>query len=284
MRPPFAYYGGKGRLAPWIASLIPPHRVYVEPFAGSAAVLLTKLPATHEILNDVDGNVVTFFRVLRDRPGDLERVCRLTPYARGEFDLCSPDLVTDDVDDLERARRWWARTSMSFASTGTNATGFSTSILRGSNNARSMANRVDRFMAIAERLRHVTIDNRDAVDVLTRNDATDAVAYLDPPYLDATRTSYRDGRRPGGDYAHEMQGEDDHRRLAEAARQYSGTVIVSGYPSQLYDEDLYAGWYRLERQVVRRSSNGRSSTLPIATEVLWSNRDLGRTPTLWEAS
>lgn len=82
MRPPFPYYGSKGRLAPWIISLMPDHRVYVEPFAGSAAVLLAKRPSSHEIINDIDGNVITFFRMLRDRHDDLLRVLELTPYAR----------------------------------------------------------------------------------------------------------------------------------------------------------------------------------------------------------
>lgn len=272
MKPAFAYYGGKSRLAPWIASLLPPHRVYVEPFAGSAAVLLAKPRSPHEILNDVDGDVVRFYRVLRDQPEDLERVCALTPYARDEFDACHPATTSGELDDLELARRWWARSSMSFAQTGTGATGFSSSIVRGANNARSMANRVYRFQAVAERLSGVTIENRDAIDVLDRYDSPDAVAYLDPPYAAETRTSYRDGRRPGGDYAHEFADEDDHRALAAAAREYSGTVVLSGYPGPLYEE-LFDGWSRIDRSVVRHASNGRGRTATV-TESLWVNREV----------
>jgi DNA adenine methylase len=272
-KPPFAYYGGKSRLAPWIVSLLPAHRVYIEPFAGSAAVLLAKARSPHEILNDVDGEVVRFFRVLRDRPAELELACTLTPYARDEFDACSPALAAEDLDDVERARRWWARSSMSFASTGTVATGFSTSIIRGANNARSMANRVARFGAVAERLRHVTIENRDALDVLARYAAPDAVAYLDAPYAGETRTSIRDGRRPGGDYAHEFHTEDQHRALAAAAQAFPGTVLISGYPGPLYDE-LYSDWTRLERRVVRRASNGRRGVDPKVTEAVWTNRTI----------
>lgn len=273
-KPPFSYYGGKTRLAPWIAGLLPPHRVYVEPFCGSAAVLLAKRPAVHEIINDVDGDVVNFFRCLRDQPRQLERLCFLTPYARDEFDACHPGRLESDLGPLERARRWWARSSQSFASTGTAATGWSTSIVRGANNARSATSRVDRFAQVATRLRNVVIENRDALEVLTRYDAPDAVAYLDPPYAGETRTSYRDGRRPGGDYLHEFHTEADHRALADAAHAYKGTVIISGYPGPLYDE-LYAGWVRLERSVVRRASNGRSSTNPYVVEALWCNRPIG---------
>lgn len=85
MRAPFAYYGGKQGMADLIVSLLPPHRVYMEPFAGSLAVLFAKKPSVHEIVNDLDDAVVTFFRMLRDRPADLERACRLTPYARTEY-------------------------------------------------------------------------------------------------------------------------------------------------------------------------------------------------------
>ena len=84
--PPFAYYGSKARLAPWIATLMGPHRVYVEPYAGSAAVLFARpTPAPYEVLNDLDGNVVTFFRTLRDQPDELIAALRLTPYSRAEF-------------------------------------------------------------------------------------------------------------------------------------------------------------------------------------------------------
>lgn len=268
MKPPFSYYGGKTRMAPWIASLFPEHRVYVEPFCGSAAVLLEKRRSTHEIINDVDGDVINFFRMLRDRPGDLEVACALTPYARDEFDACHPDTTTEDLDEIERARRWWARSSMSFASTGTAATGFSTSIIRGANNARSMASRVGRFASIAERLRNVVIENKDALSVIARYDAPDAVLYLDPPYAAETRTSYRDGRRPGGDYTHEFAGEEDHRAIAAIAKEYSGTVLISGYPGPLYEE-LYGDWVRVERTVVRRATNGRSGANPKVTEAVW---------------
>lgn len=269
MKPLVPYHGGKGRLADWIADLLPPHRVYVEPFAGSAAVLLAKPRSTHEILNDVDGNVVNFYRVLREQPEGLERVCRLTPYARDEF--LAADLHDDAIDDLERARRWWVRTNQSFAHTGTDATGWSTSIMRGSNNARSVLNRIDRFVVAAERLATVTIENRDALELISEYSVPDGVIYADPPYLLSTRSAMT--RRPGGDYSHEFAAEDDHRALATALHASSSTVLLSGYHSPLYD-DLYGAWPRIERRVLRRSSNGRSAIQAHAIEVIWTNRPL----------
>lgn len=268
IKPVVPYHGGKGRLAHWIVGMMPAHRVYLEPFAGSAAVLLAKPQSTHEILNDLDGNVVTFYRVLRERPDELARACRLTPYSRDEFNAAT---FHSGLDDLERARRWWVRCQQSFAHTGTAATGWSTSIKRGSNNARTVYNRIELFEAVADRLLPVTIENRDALTLIGETNVPDAVVYADPPYLLATRSAMQ--RRPAGDYEHEFASEDDHRALADVLHQHVGTVLLSGYPSELYDR-LYAGWWRTERVVVRRSSNGRSAALPHATEVVWSNRPI----------
>lgn len=272
MKPPFSYFGGKTSMAPWIASLLPAHRVYVEPFAGSAAVLFAKTPATqHEILNDVDGDVVNFFRVLRERPDDLELACRLTPYARDEYEGA---LELPPVDDeLERARRWWIRSTQAFGSVPQRS-GWSTSIEQNSNNARTVLNRIGRFADSAARLARVTIEHRDALEVIDRYDAPDGVTYLDPPYLGSTRTSMGDGKRPGGDYAHEFATEGEHRDLAAVAHQAQATVIVSGYASELYDEHLYPDWYRLERRILARSANQRGSDNRHRTEVLWMNRPL----------
>jgi len=268
VKPLVPYHGGKGRIAEWIVGLIPPHRIYVEPFAGSAAVLLAKPVATHEILNDLDGNAICFYRVLRERPDDLELACRLTPYARDEFLAADLD---EDLDDLERARRWWIRTSQSFNHTAGGKTGWATSVNRGSNSARTVLNRLGRFAAAVERLEHVVIENRDAVDVIEQYSRVDAVVYADPPYLRSTRTAM--AKRPGGDYKHEFSTDDDHRRLAEVLNATPATVLLSGYDSPLYDE-LYAGWYRTGRRVLRRSSNGRSAAQVHAVEHVWSNRPL----------
>jgi DNA adenine methylase len=108
LRPPFAYYGGKTKLAGTIAALLPDHLHYVEPFAGSLAVLLAKPRSRMETVNDLDGALINFWRVLRDRPLELARVCALTPHSRAEWEACA-DL--DTGDDLEQARRVWVRLS-----------------------------------------------------------------------------------------------------------------------------------------------------------------------------
>jgi len=274
LRPPFPYYGAKGRLAGRIVDLIPEHRIYAEPFAGSAAVLFAKSPAPVEVINDLDHNVVTFFRVLRDNEPELLRALRFTPYARDEF--ASADLTEDGIDDLERARRFFVRTTQGHNAAGSGGrAGWSNGIRARHTDATATTNLVDRLYQVADRLRTVVVDNRDALEVIDAHDAPDAVFYLDPPYLSGTRQC-------GRDYAHEADGEDFHRTLAEALRSVAGTVLLSGYPSPLYTE-LYEDWDRLEVAVHRAATNSRGRTdVPRGTEVIWSNRPLSRQVSLFE--
>ena len=81
MKPPMPYYGGKQRIADRIVATFPDHLHYVEPFAGGLSVLLAKEQSKLETVNDLDRHLVTFWRVLRDRPEDLMRVCTLTPHS-----------------------------------------------------------------------------------------------------------------------------------------------------------------------------------------------------------
>lgn len=271
MKPPVSYFGGKSRLAEWISGLFPPHRVYVEPFMGSGAVFFAKSPAKHEILNDLDGDVVNFFKVLRDSFEELELACRLTPYARQEY--AEAVVAEEPTDPVERARRWFVLSTQSFGAISKRGTGWSTSIVQNSNNPRTVRNRIGRFAPAAARLAEATIEQRDALTIVKQYDAPDAVMYLDPPYLGDTRTSHRDGRRPNGDYVHEFATNEEHRELSLVVETLQAHVIISGYDSTLYDE-LYADWHRLERQVLARASQRRGGGIDHRTEVLWSNRPL----------
>lgn len=282
MRPAFPYYGAKGRLAPWIVGHMPrDHRVYVEPFAGSAAVLFARSrPAPHEVLNDLDGNVTTFFRMLRDHEADLVRALQLTPYGREEYRAA--DLEASGISDLERARRFFVRTTQSFNACGAargKRASWSNGMRRGSSQATTVADLVDRLYAAAGRLRKVVIENRPAADVIALYDAPDAVLYCDPPYLDSTRTGLRDHRQ--GDYAHDSNTEIDHRQLAEVLHGCQSVVLLSGYDSPLYGE-LYGDWDRVEISVQRPTTNRRGHTGAAGVEVVWSNRPLNRQATFFE--
>lgn len=276
MRAPFAYYGGKSGMAPTIADLFPPHRVYIEPFFGSGAVFFAKPPAVHEIVNDLDGAVVAFFRCLRDRRDELTEACALTPHARDEFDAAAMD---EDLDDLELARRFWARVNQSFAKTAGRQTGWSVTTARTQSVPASVAGRIGRFAACADRLAATSIERCDAADLVRRLATPDTVIYADPPYLADTRRSRRAGTACA-DYRVDMGDPERHEDLAEALRATEATVFLSGYHSPLYD-GLYGDWDRIEWQAHAHSSNALRVNRGARTEVLWSNRPIDRPdPTL----
>ncbi|MGE0206162.1 MAG: DNA adenine methylase [Hyphomicrobiaceae bacterium] len=266
-RPALRWHGGKFRLAPWIIGHFPPHRVYVEPFGGAGSVLLRKARSYAEIYNDLDEGVVNLFRVLRE-PEQASRcieLLRLTPFARAEFDTAYE--LTDDP--IERARRLVIRSFMGFGSDGHNErtrTGFRANSNRSNTTpAHDWANYPAALAAIVERLQGVVIECRDALDVMRQHDGPETLHYVDPPYLPETRSAKsRRGRLSYHAYAHEMDTEG-HERLLDALQSLTGTVILSGYPSALYDDALH-DWRRVERPAMADGARPR-------TEVLWISRD-----------
>jgi DNA adenine methylase len=246
LAPPFSYYGGKARLAPHFVDLLPPRSTYIEPYLGCGAVLLAKPRSRHEIVNDLDGALVAFWKMLRDRPGDLERVCALTPYARAEFDAA--DIDEPEIDDLELARRFFVRVTQSFGKSAGPSTGWSVTTARTQSTAISALTKTGRFKHIAQRLAGVVIERYDAPGLLERLATSDTVVYADPPYIQSTRSA-----RGGNGYRFEAN-DDHHRRLAEVLHASPATVLLSGYHSVLYDK-LYAGWWRTEWPVHTHASN-----------------------------
>ena len=267
---PFPWFGGKQRLARRIVELLPPHLVYVEPFGGAAAVLLAKPRARLDVYNDRDEALVNFFRVLREQPDEFERLLRLTPFSRAEFDLCVRSWRNGwrDVahDPLEWARRWYVRVEQSFAGTPTTV-GWSGEFLgrRRGSRARTSWTRLDRLSRIIERLRTVQIESRDWREVLARYDGPDAVFYLDPPYLPATR---RPNRQKGGkSYAYDLSP-DDHAELVARAPNLQASVLVSGYDHGLYRELERRGFERFEFPALSAAANTKGDDAR-RTEVLW---------------
>jgi DNA adenine methylase len=261
-RPVLRYHGGKWRLAPWILSFFPRHRVYVEPFGGAASVLLRKPRSHGEVYNDIDGDIVNVFRVLRD-PATADRLrvtLELTPYARDEFN----DSYTPAADPVERARRVIVRSGMGFGSAAVlskHNTGFRPCSNRaGAVPAQDFANYPRQIAAFTERLRGVTIENRPALHVLPQHDDSDTLFYVDPPYPLQTRGCARGVRQK---YSHEL-ADDDHRRLAEVLHKVEGMVVLSGYPCDLYDRELYNNWFRYEQETFADGARAR-------TEVVWLN-------------
>ena len=260
--PPVPYFGSKATIAHTIVALMPAHTHYVEPYAGSLAVLLAKPPSLVETVNDLDAQLVTFWRVLRDQPAELERVCHLTPHSRFEFTAAA---LEPSTSDLETARRVWVRLTQG-RNGKTTSTGWRYHLDpadRSSLISRYMARHTDRIHAAAQRLRHVQLECLPALEIVDRYGVNpDTLIYADPPYLHETRSE-------GRGYRHEMSDED-HRILADALHQCDAAVILSGYRSPLYDH-LYRDWY--VEEIPTETTNG--GTGKPTCEILWSNRPLG---------
>ena len=276
-RPVLRWHGGKWILAPWIISHFPEHRVYTEVYGGAASVLMRKARSYAEVYNDLDGDVVNLFRVLRDPDtgAALREALRLTPFAREEFKT-----ACDHVDEpIERARRMVVRSYMGFGSNASTSmknraafrngagdrkstermkTGFrAVSNLSGTTPAHDWANYPECMDAMIQRLRAVVIECRPAVEILRQHDGPQTLHYVDPPYVHATRKKGQEKN-----YTHEMTDED-HRELANVLHGLEGMVVLSGYQSALY-ADLYHGWNSVSRKAMADGARER-------TETLWFN-------------
>lgn len=261
-RPALRYHGGKFRLAPWILAFFPAHHTYVEPYGGGGSILLLKDRAKSEIYNDLAGDVVNVFRVLRDPvlAAKLQQSAYLTPFSREEFD----DAYEPVDDPVERARRCVARSFMGFGSASVHAkhqTGFRSGSRRSNTSpAMDWVNWPSQVPAYVERMRGVTIENRDALACIAQHNHDDTLYYVDPPYVHSTRA-----RASGVRQKYEVELTDgDHAELAEALHGLRGMVVLSGYPCDLYDHDLFKGWERHERTAMADGARER-------TEVVWLN-------------
>ena len=260
----FGWYGGKYSHLDWLLPLLPPATHFCDVFGGSAAVLINRAPAPVETYNDVDRELVNFFRVLRDDKDALIEAIGLTPFSREELALaCAP--TPDGLSALERARRFFVRARQvrtglaQTASAGRWAHCVLTSRAGMAGAVSRWLGSVEDLAAIAQRLLRVQIENAPALEVIARFDSPETLFYADPPYVHGTRGDAKA-------YAHEMT-DADHRALACALRNVRGKVALSGYDGPLYSE-LYAGWRRIEAPAKLCHSVKQTRT-----EVLWVNYD-----------
>lgn len=248
------YPGGKRRLAPWIVGHMPAHHSYLEPFFGGGAVLFEKPPARIETVNDLDGDVVNFFRVIQ-KPGSRKQLQDLlvyTPYARKVFE----ESIQETESPVERAACFAVR-SMQSHGFRTNGMGGWKKDVHGRESAyavRYWNELPDCLAEMAIRLKGVQIECRPALELIRAFNHPDVLIYCDPPYVLSTR-----GRQQ---YKHEMT-DADHEALLAALCGGKAMVMLSGYECDLYDAYL-AGW-RKEQIASRTLSHKRR------TETLWMN-------------
>ncbi len=267
----FGWYGGKYSHLSWLLPLLPDASHFCDPFGGSAAVILNRKPSPVETYNDIDGEVVNFFRVLRENKEELIEKIGLTPFSREEYELALNNNPVEEISSLERARRFFIRARQSRTGLAQTA-----SLGRWANckqsSRRGMSGVVSRWLGsvetlpeVAERLLRIQIENRPAIEVIKLYDSPDTLFYCDPPYLFETRGDSRA-------YGFEMDTAD-HRLLAETLRSCKGKVALSGYNCALMEE-LYSDWERFDapEKICHSVKTTRSEALWVNYKIAGNNK------------
>lgn len=273
---PFRWYGGKYSHLDFILPRLPRTQQYIEPFGGSAAVLINRKPSRVETYNDIDGDVVNFFEVLRENRDELLEKIALTPFSREELAEAVKKKHDDDLSDVERARLFFVRAGQTRSGLAQEATPGRWAYCK-STSRRDMSGAVSRWHGrleqlydVADRLRRVQIENKPAIEVIERHDDEDALFYCDPPYPHAVRGDTNS-------YGHEMS-DDEHRELAEVLRKCDGKVAVSGYECELYEE-LFEdyGWTRIDadEKIMHTTKETRQESLWVNHEPIKRDIEIG---------
>mgnify|MGYP000895247374 FL=1 len=247
------YPGAKNRLARWIVSHIPPHKIYVEPFFGSGAVFFNKERCYNEIINDIDDDIYNFFKILRENPQKLTEGLRLTPYCRKEYEMAYNK--QSDLDDIEKARRFAVKCWQGFGCGNKYKNGWRRGIGKTSPNpARAWSKLSETLELAVARLSNAQIEKKDGIELIRKLKGKDTFIYVDPPYPHNTRKNYL--------YNHEMT-DSDHERLLETVLYSSCKIMVSSYENDVYETYL-KNWRKVKKHTIAECSVPR-------TEVLYMN-------------
>jgi DNA adenine methylase len=243
MKTPITYYGGKQQLAPIILGLIPPHRLYCEPFVGGAAVFFAKEPSKVEIINDCNGELINFYEVVkRDFPA-LQKEIEISLHSRLRYRQAKVIYENPEMFDcVKRAWAVWMLASSSYSCelggwfgydrTGTKSKKF--------DNA-SAAFTVD----YAARLQRTQIECRDALRIIKSRDTPDAFFYCDPPYVGTDQGHY-DGYT-----------QEDFDALLKTLEAIKGKFLLSSFRNQsLNDFSAKNGWHTVELRMAMAMSHG----------------------------
>ena len=248
-------------MAQRIIEHFPKHRVYLEAFGGGASILLNKTPVEVETYNDLDRRITRLFRVLRDQGDQFLQKARLTLYSQIEFEGAID--YPQDATDLEMAFCDFIRWRQSFGGQGQSwsyTTGRARGGMAGDVNAWWTA--IENLPTIIARIRRVQIICQSAVEAIPRFDHPEGLIYCDPPYVHSTREEH--SRK----VYHAEMSDEDHRKLAAILRRCKAKVVVSGYPSPLYEE-LYSGWHTVQFDIANHAAGGKRKAREI--ECLWMN-------------
>lgn len=261
MRSPLIWFGGKSKYAKHIISYMPEHKTYVEPFGGAAHVIVQKSKVNHEVYNDIDGNVVNFLMMVRDRPEDMEKACTSIPYSRELYEKWKYESLPPDP--FEKAVRWFYMNRSGISSGNArdiSNTGWRHSTKSNQNPANGYVNACSLFDELSKRMKGVMIEKDDFRKIITKYDSKETLFYVDPPYIG--REKYYAGGFT----------EQDHRELASLLNQVKGKVVLSYYADPLIDE-LYPGWIRYTFDAYKQVAN--NGGVKKTEELLLLNYEVG---------
>jgi len=238
MRSPIRWFGGKGNLINKLISIIPPHHTYVEVFGGGASLLFAKKPSPVEVYNDINSDLVNFFRVLRSPKAykRLQRLAALTPYSREEYDLCRSRL-NYNLEEVIRAYRFFIVARMSMSGKFGHGVSWSVTETYGGMacSVKQYLSAIDNLERTHKRLMCVQVENQDFRTLIHRYDTFNTFFYLDPPYAHSTRK--------GGGYSYELQ-DSDHKDLVTLLLSIKSKAVLSCYWHDVYQPLIDAGWTR----------------------------------------
>ena len=270
MKPPISYYGGKQRLASKIVPLIPQHTVYVEPFAGGAAILFAKpwpdvSNTNHyrEVINDKDNRLINFYRVLQDKEKceELIRRLELTLFSESEHKKAKDLNAGSDID---QAWAYYVNISQSFAHVLSRGWGRA---VFGRNSGASWARKVALLPQYIERMASVVISCQDGLTVIKQFDSPQTFFYCDPPYPGTDQGSYKGYTI------------DDYRALCETLASCQGSFLLSNYDQALVD---HGDWEKFEfASACSASGKGRTEAGRDKSKAATDIGERNRTEIVW---
>ncbi len=259
IKTPISYYGGKQTLASRVIKMIPAHRLYCEPFIGGAAVFFSKPKSELEVINDLNGHIVTFYKVLKTDFPILRHLILQTPSSRrihreSQFVLKN----SEHFNDVKVAWAVWVQCNMSFASKMFAGYGYEKA---GSSCTKKIHNKKIQFCKnLTKRLDLTDIECNEALQVIKSRDCKDAFFYVDPPYYNSDMGHY-------GGYTL-----NDFIELLELLSKIEGKFLLSSYPSEALQEYTLKNNWKTESVTLKISASktrGKDKT-----EVFTYNYDL----------
>ncbi|MDI9864455.1 DNA adenine methylase [Flectobacillus sp. DC10W] len=259
MKTPIAYYGGKQSMLKEILPRIPEHKVYVEPFFGGGAVFFSKPQSGFEVINDINNNLITFYKVLKYDFEALQHRIDETFHSREQHTVAKREYI-QSLKNIESplVTAWavWVQTNLSFGSKINSGFGYD----RFGSCALRIFNKKNDFTSeYQERMRKVTIECYDALKVIKAYDSEDAFFYIDPPYVSSDQGHYK-----GYD-------SDDFVRLLDLCGSLKGKFLLSSYPETILDEYIQNYNWKHERIVKNLSVDGKKNKGKKKTECLTWN-------------